>query len=367
MAQDFNTRIEKLERQQGATSDAAILPRIEALESQPAAANLTTTLTRIEALEQQRPSKTDHDALANTLARIDALEAKTVSDATTNSTTVTRNHAATLTRIEALKKRPVAANQDVISRIDALEAKSTNQQTWADIVAQPTGNPSKPGLINVPPILRKQLHQAIDDQAEAEKRKNNLVVFNLPETPALQDIDQVKQIFTICEVPLNNDDLVKVERRGKKPTSAKEPARPLLMQFAGPEKKKRLLTNLHKFRDFQIKERPKGDDGTKADQLPLVRIDHDMTIAQREHKKILVAEAHEESKQGPHRVVIRGPPWALKKVSVPKVPAQQEQGAKPKQTPADPAPKWWFTTPNPSSPQPTPATVTSPTLGASAF
>ena len=163
-------------------------------------------------------------------------------------------------------------------------------------------------------------------------------------------------------MPLTDDDLVKVERRGKKPATAKEPARPLLMQFSGPEKKRRLLTNLQKFRDFQLSERPKGDDGTKVDQIPLVRIDHDMTIAQREHKKTLLAEAHEESKQGPHRVVVRGPPWALKKVSLPKptAPADQTQGARPKLL----APRW-FTEADKLS-QPAPPPVTSPTQGASA-
>ena len=78
---------------------------------------------------------------------------------------------------------------------------------------------------------------------------------------------------------MNDEDIVKVERRGKKPSTAKEPARPLLIQFSGPEKKKRLLTNLQNYRDFQLKERPTGDDGTKPDQVPMVRIDHDMTVA----------------------------------------------------------------------------------------
>ena len=125
----------------------------------------------------------------------------------------------------------------------------------------------------------------------------------------------MQEIFNICEVPLT-EDIVKVDRRGKKPSTAKEPARTLLIQFAGPQKKKRLLINLQKYRDYQVKERPKGDNGTKPDLMPMVRIDHDMTVSQQEQKKILLAQAQEESKQGPHRFVVRGPPWALKKVAI---------------------------------------------------
>ena len=82
------------------------------------------------------------------------------------------------------------------------------------------------------------------------------------------------------------------------------------------------------FRDHQIKERPTGDDGSGPDQIPLIRIDHDSTQAQREYKRELIAKAKEESSVGPIRYVVRGPPWALRKVPLlrrqptPSTPAQ---------------------------------------------
>ena len=287
---------------------------------------------------------------------------------------------------DAIKNEAISISKEAITS----DIKA-NPQTWANIAALHTDaapkQPSKPGVITVPPILRSQLTQVIDDQAEADKRRNNLLAFNLPESPTVEDRAQVQEIFDICEVPLKDEDIVKVERRGKKPSTAKEPARPLLIQFSGPEKKKRLLTNLQKYRDFQLNERPKGDDGTKPDQVPMVRIDHDMTVAQREHKKILLAQAHEESKQGPHRFVVRGPPWALKKVAIPRTAAAPPNPAAPQTLPpAKPAapkvvpptkpaaPKVglkpmtaprWFTHPNPS--EPAAVKPASPTGGASAW
>ena len=105
-----------------------------------------------------------------------------------------------------------------------------------------------------------------------------------------------------------------------------------------------------------------------------------MTVSQREHKKTLLAQAHEESKQGPHRVVVRGPPWALKKViltsTTAPLPAQSTQ--KSAATPAveqtvnypvaktgykKPAPRW-FTHQEEPAPN---NQVTSPIRGASAF
>ena len=218
-----------------------------------------------------------------------------------------------LTRLDALE----ALNTSASVKIDAISSEvESSKKTWANIVAQ--NDSQAKGTISVPAPLRSMIHQVKDDQVEAEKRQNNLIVFNLIEVDAQTDLTEVKDIFSICEVPLADDDIVSLDRRGKKPASASERPRPLIIKMAANEKKKKLLTSLEKFRAHQLSQRPAGDDGSREDQHPMVRVDHDMTQAQRELRKELLAKARQDSLSGPRKFVVRGPPWEMRIVSLPK-------------------------------------------------
>ena len=98
-------------------------------------------------------------------------------------------------------------------------------------------------------------------------------------------------------------------------------------------KKRLLLSKLKLFRDHQLAQRPPGDDGSRDDQIPLARVDHDMTQAQRALRKELVAQARADSALGPHKYAVRGPPWEMKIISLSKLPTRPTNNTAPQNQP----------------------------------
>ena len=241
-------------------------------------------------------------------------------------------------KISNLVKSAVEAQKDVIVN----SINSTPPSSWSDIVRFPTLEEAagmtpeqiadhkkealkRPGTISVPLALRAQVGAILEDQEAAEGRKLNLVVHNLQESGitdeecAKHDIAEVGKIFEICEVPLQSTDIVSLERRGPKPKADEPRRRMLVIKLKSEIKKRHLLSRLQKFRDFQTTNRPAGDIGNQPDQIPMVRVDHDMTKAQREFRKGMIQAAKKKSDNDPFfRYRIRGPPWKLEEFRVPK-------------------------------------------------
>ena len=117
---------------------------------------------------------------------------------------------------------------------------------------------------------------------------------------------EIQNIFSACGEQITENDIVSIERRGTKPVKAGDRARLLVVKLRDATKKRHLFHNLQKFRDHQNSLRREDD------QRPLVRVDHDMTRAQQAQKKALIAKAIEDSKNGPKKFRVRGPPWQLR-------------------------------------------------------
>ena len=138
----------------------------------------------------------------------------------------------------------------------------------------------------------------MDDAREAELRMANLIIRDLPE-PVTNDTDQIrsaeileiKKIFDTCEVQIQDADIISIERIGDKDNKPNNRARLLKVKLRDANLKRPLFRNLHKFREYQLNLQREGDDGQGPDQIPLVSVDHDMTLAQREYKKALIAKA----------------------------------------------------------------------------
>ena len=183
----------------------------------------------------------------------------------------------------------------------------------------------RPGVIQVPQEIRNQIAQALVDKDDEEGRKANLTIHNLEEITGTDqqridhDIAEVKKIFEICEVPVSPTDFTTVERRGPKPKAGDHRQRITVVKLVDVEKKRHLLKNMQKFRDYQLAHRPAGDAGELNDQLPLVRVDHDMSRNQRDTRRSFLQAAHRKSEDDPfYKYKVRGPPWKLELYRVPK-------------------------------------------------
>ena len=260
MARDFSTRLDALESLSSA-AEPAILNRIEAVERRTPA--ITSELAkRIENLES-RPSvvdpvlitaaldETSRDLSARIVAledqarqpdlvkRIDDLEARPPAVADPALITAAKDEisldlsarivaledharqpeptpAAVADIVQAIKTNAITAAKDVIS--DDIQQ---NRASWATIVAKSSPNDAAQGAtsvakgtIPVSAVLRSQVNQIKDDEAEAEKREKNLIIFNLTETTPAEDQRSVAEIFEICQVDITDDQITALERRG---------------------------------------------------------------------------------------------------------------------------------------------------------
>lgn len=146
----------------------------------------------------------------------------------------------------------------------------------------------------------------IKEIQDREERRNNVVIFNLPESRSHDpeervrfDKEEIREIGKICQVNIKKDEMTKVIRMGK---NGKD-TRPLLLKFTSEEKKRLLLKNAEKL---------------NSSRLSRIGIQQDLTTKQREEEKALKDEADRmtqelsDEEQGEYKYAVRGPPWARK-------------------------------------------------------
>jgi hypothetical protein len=122
--------------------------------------------------------------------------------------------------------------------------------------------------------------------SERKKRKNNTIVFRVPEPTTNVKLDRinadlrvVKEIGAHIDINIKDDDIVRVIRLGKKVDNNNSEgenthitrSRPLLITFSNESVKKTLLQNVSKLRDI-------------TGELAAVSVDHDMTPKERRNK-----------------------------------------------------------------------------------
>ena len=149
----------------------------------------------------------------------------------------------------------------------------------------------------------------IKEMSERKKRKNNTIVFRVPEPTTNVKLDRinpdlrvVKEIGAHIDVNIKDDDIVRVIRLGKKVdnnTSEGENthttrSRPLLITFSNESVKKTLFQNVSKLRDI-------------TGELAAVSVDHDMT-PQKQKTMVEEAKMKEESSSGKFIFRVRAPP-----------------------------------------------------------
>ena len=149
-------------------------------------------------------------------------------------------------------------------------------------------------------MVSKQLEQRLQQDEETklrEKKKNNLIFFNIPEVELESQEDRMKEDFYRIQeaytgkVHLVESDVSHVIRIGKK---ASEKSRPVILTFKNEDKRMEVL---RKNRDLKIK--------TDDHQIINLIVTTDKTIKQRETEKALREEIKERTAKGESNLVIR--------------------------------------------------------------
>ena len=153
----------------------------------------------------------------------------------------------------------------------------------------------------------------VAEEKDKEDRKNNIIVYNVPEQGAGSVDDKLKQdklfileLMNALHTGVDEEDIKKLFRLGKKPDNGKP--RPLLLQFGGRLAKSLVMDSLFRLKNIDTK-------------FNRITISHDMTKKEREECKLLVDEAIEKERldtSGEWVYRVRGPPVQMRIVSIKK-------------------------------------------------
>ena len=106
--------------------------------------------------------------------------------------------------------------------------------------------------------MQAQLDEIIENQREKEEKKDNVMLFNVPESEKLEasegaqdDMELVKEILSHVSPDLSFDSLPSssVSRIGERKNDATRP-RPIKMKLAQPEQKVKLLKSSRRLKNY---------------------------------------------------------------------------------------------------------------------
>ena len=224
----------------------------------------------------------------------------------------------------------------VVEQIDDAFQKLVNERlenvvekhtiSFTDIVKQQL---EEEMVKNVGETVRKEVHESLGkvsenihevqssiqetkiqaaEQRDHESRRNNIILYRVPEGDAPSNEERNKQDLAFClqlfntgmQVGIGEEDLVHVFRLGKRPESGAP--RPLMVQLTRYNLKNLIMESLFKLKQSEQKFRQ-------------IVIAHDMTKAEREHCRNLVADARDmatDDTSGEFIYRVRGPPGDMK-------------------------------------------------------
>ena len=149
------------------------------------------------------------------------------------------------------------------------------------------------------------------EQRDKEARRNNIILYKVPESEAVRNEDRNKHDATFClnlfnncmQVGINEEDLVNVFRLGKRsePGVTTGP-RPLMVPLVSYNLKNLIMESLYKLRNGE-------------QRFMSIVVAHDMTKLERDQCKELVVEARTLAAQDPlweYLYRVRGPPGEMK-------------------------------------------------------
>ena len=195
------------------------------------------------------------------------------------------------------------------------EEQAENQQIdgkWAEVVKKQVDlnfQVVTSNLQHVKEELQDTRQKAVEER-DKEARRNNIVLYRVPESDASKAEDRNRTDISFCLSFFNNalnsgvmeEDLQHVFRLGARG----ETPRPLLVQLSSHHLKNVIMESLYRLKQAEHK-------------FKSVIVSHDLTKSEREECKKLVEEAKELTKQnssGEFTFRVRGPPGKMKIVKI---------------------------------------------------
>ena len=164
--------------------------------------------------------------------------------------------------------------------------------------------------------VKTNLHETkeeVDEQRDKERRRNNIIIYNIPESSAERADGRTKDDRSFCLRMFNNvlqagvsdEDLTQAFRLGRRDVNATSP-RPLLIQLASYTQKNMIMESLYKLKHAET-------------QFKSVVVTHDMTKIERDECKRMVTEAKDKEAQdqsGEYIYRVRGLPGKMKIIKI---------------------------------------------------
>jgi len=164
--------------------------------------------------------------------------------------------------------------------------------------------------------VKTNLHetkQEADEQRDKERRRNNIIIYNIPESSAERADGRTKDDISFClrmfnhvlQAGISEEDLAHTFRLGRRDENATSP-RPLLIQLTSYTQKNMIMESLYKLKHAE-------------QHFKNVVVTHDMTKAERDECKRMVTEAKDKEAQDPSGDFIyrvRGLPGKMKIIKI---------------------------------------------------
>ena len=207
-------------------------------------------------------------------------------------------------------------DEGLVKMKEKLKAEGMSDETWKDVVSREVEDRllvMNADLVTVQKNV-EETKDRIEEEADKLNRKNNIIVYNVPESEATTQLERNKEDKEFCSnlmvevlrVGFTEGDIVKTLRLGKYQESGKP--RPLMVKFSDGRVKNLVMEFASRL--SQAKDKFAG-----------VTISHDMTVKERELCRKLVAEAkqkQEEDSSGEFLYRVRGLPGQMKVIKIKK-------------------------------------------------
>jgi len=159
----------------------------------------------------------------------------------------------------------------------------------------------------------------VEEEQDKESRRNNIVLYRVPETDDETVTDRVsadkkfcEQLFNKLNVGFDPEDIRKIFRLGRRVeddrSQRERSPRPILVELGSYAIKNLIMHSLFKLKSME-------------NRFKSIIISHDMTKSEREHCKVMVEEAKEKSRNetGDFIYRVRGPPGRMQIVRLRKI------------------------------------------------
>ena len=201
-------------------------------------------------------------------------------------------------------------DEGLMRMAEKIPDEGKHEVLWKDIVAREVEDKILVMSADLGMVQKavEETRDQIAEEADKLNRRNNIIVYNVPESNATTINDRIKEDKEFCKalmievlrVGCEEGEIKKVHRLGKRLDASK--VRPLLVEFSDGHVKNIVMENASRL-------------GHAKGKFEGITISHDMTVKEREQCRKLVAEAKEKQQadeSGEYIYKVRGLPGQMK-------------------------------------------------------